>query len=271
MRTVEWTVLAYLAYVAGLACVWPLRRPVRVTVVAVAAADAVLMLWLGAQTTAGARVLRDWMPAAHILIGYRLTGPFFSSPMPGLEARLVASDRWWFDTAGLAAFTRRAPRLILELLELAYASAYVMVPLGFALVIRSRAPVDADRYWTPVAAAALVCYGMLPWIRARTPDALGAHTDINARALSLRRLNRGIQRYGSVRVATIPSGHSAAAVATALMAGAGVPGALTPLLVLAAVIAVASVIGRYHYAADALLGAAVGVAAVLLSGRMPTG
>jgi membrane-associated phospholipid phosphatase len=55
------------------------------------------------------------------------------------------------------------------------------------------------------------------------------------------------------------------------MAGAGVPWALTPLVVLAALIAFASVMGRYHYAADAVVGAAVGVAAVILSERVLTG
>lgn len=268
MRTVEWIVLAYLAYAAGLASVWPLRGRARAVVLAVAAADAALIVWLGTRTSAGALALRDWLPAAQLLVGYRLTGPFFSSPMARVEARLAASDRWWFDTAGLDAFARRAPRLILELLELAYASAYLMVPLGFALVVWSRAPVDAGRYWTPVVAAALVCYGLLPWIRARTPGALNDHTAVNQRPIALRRLNQGIQQYGSIRVATIPSGHAACAMATALMAGGAVPWALAPLVVLALVIAFASVIGRYHYMADVLLGLVVGALAVLLNGSI---
>jgi membrane-associated phospholipid phosphatase len=185
--------------------------------------------------------------------------------MPHAEAWLVASDRWWFDTGGLRWFAERGPRAILELLELAYTAAYVMVPLGFALVYWTATPVHADRYWTGVVTAALACYAMLPWIRARTPDALCDHVAINDRTVTMRRLNRAIQTHGSIRVATIPSGHAAAALATALMAGTFVPAALLPLLVLALAIALGSVVGRYHYVVDAVLGFAVGALAVLLT------
>jgi membrane-associated phospholipid phosphatase len=103
---------------------------------------------------------------------------------------------------------------------------------------------------------------MLPWLRSRTPGALGDHVAIDDRRVTLRRLNRAIQRRGSIQVATVPSGHAASALATALMAGAHVPAALAPLLILALAIGFASVIGRYHWVADALLGYLVGAVAV---------
>jgi membrane-associated phospholipid phosphatase len=265
MRTVEWIVVAYLAYVVVLAWLWPMRQRVRVIATLVAAADAALIAWLSARTSTAALVARDWLPAAHILIGYRLSGPFFHAPMAPAEGWLVASDRWWFEVAGLRWFADRGPRVLLELLELAYTSAYVMVPLGFAIVHWAATPVDADRYWTAVVSAELVCYAMLPWLRARTPDALGDHVTIDDRAVTLRRLNRALQHHGSIRVTTIPSGHAAGALATALMAGAFVPAALVPLLILALAIALGSVVGRYHYAIDALLGFAVGAIAVALT------
>ena len=265
MRTVEWIVVAYLAYVALLAWVWPMSPRTRAMVTLVAAADAALIAWLSARTSTAALVARDWLPAAHILVGYRLSGPFFHAPMRRTEAWLVSSDRWWFDVAGLRWFADRGPRVLLELLELAYTSAYVMVPLGFAIVHGAATPVDADRYWTAVVSAELGCYAMLPWIRARTPDALGDHVTINDRAVTLRRLNRALQHHGSIRVTTIPSGHAAGALATALMAGAFVPAALVPLLILALAIALGSVVGRYHYAIDALLGFSVGAIAVALT------
>jgi membrane-associated phospholipid phosphatase len=181
--------------------------------------------------------------------------------MRRLEFRLVTSDRWWFERGGLGWFAARGPRLVLELLEAAYASAYVMVPLGFAIVFLGSGRVDADRYWAPVVLAELACYAMLPWLRARPPGAIGAHTAINARRVALRRLNRAIQAHGSIRVATIPSGHAAGALATAFAVSAVMPAAFGPLLLWALVIALGSVVGRYHYAVDALLGLAVGAIA----------
>jgi hypothetical protein len=263
MRSVDWVVIAYLAYVAVLAWFWPMGRRARLAITITAMGDTALIAWLAGRPLPGATPLRDWLPALQILIAYWLSGPFFVRPMPALERWLRSSDRWWFEVAGLGWFANRGPRLILELLELAYTSAYVMVPLGFALVWSTRA-VDADRYWTPVVLAELVCYGMLPWIRARTPEAIGDHIEINRRPVALRRLNRGIQTHGSIRVATIPSGHAAGALATALTAGTLAPPLLAPLLLLTLLIALGSVVGRYHYAVDAILGFAVGVMSVAL-------
>ncbi len=52
-----------------------------------------------------------------------------------------------------------------------------------------------------------------------------------------------------------PSGHTAASVATALAVAADMPLAGLALGVVAVSIAVGSVVGRYHYTADALAGA----------------
>jgi hypothetical protein len=263
VRTVEWVVLTYLVYVGALAWIRPMTPRMRGVVTLTAAADAVLIAWLASRPSPAASVTRDWLPAAHILIAYWLSGPFFSGPMTRLEAWLVASDRWWFDTAGLDWLASRGPRVVLELLELAYASAYLLIPVGFVIVWRAGGGVDADGYWTPVVLAELACYGLLPWIRARTPDALDDHTAINARPVALRRLNRAIQARGSIRVATIPSGHAAGALATAFAVGALVPAAFGPFLLWTLAIALGSVVGRYHYVIDALLGFAVAAVAAL--------
>lgn len=261
MRTVEWVVLTYLVYVGALAWMRPMTPRMRGVVTLTAAADAVLIVWLASRSSPAASALRDWLPAVHILVAYWLSGPFFSGPMARLEAWLVASDRLWFDTLGLRWFASHGPRVALELLELAYASAYLLIPLGFAIVWWDGAAVDADRYWTPVVLAVLACYGLLPWIRARTPDALDDHTAINRRSVALRRLNRIIQARGSIRVATIPSGHAAGALATTLSVAAFVPEALGPFLLWTLAIALGSVVGRYHYVIDALLGFAVAAVA----------
>ena len=70
----------------------------------------------------------------------------------------------------------------------------------------------------------------------------------------IRRLNRTVLDRASVQVNTFPSGHAATAVA----AGRLLPDLLVPLLATAGAIALSTVVGRYHYAADTLLGVAVG-------------
>jgi membrane-associated phospholipid phosphatase len=265
IRSSEAIVLVYLGYLVLLALVRPLLPRRRAAILTTAGVDAALIVWLSREVSPAALAVRDWLPAGQILIGYWLSGPFFQSPMRHIEARLSAHDRWWFDAAGLAWFARRGPRLVLELLELAYTSAYVVVPAGFALARAWSPGLDADRYWTGVVAAELACYGALPWIQTRTPGSLGDQTAIDARSIAVRRFNRRVQQRASIQVNTFPSGHAAGAMATALAAGLVVPSLITVLMPLALVIALASVIGRYHYALDSVLGLAVGAVAAALA------
>ena len=65
----------------------------------------------------------------------------------------------------------------------------------------------------------------------------------------------------SVQWNTFPSGHTAASVATALAVGSSIPLAGIVLGVVAVSIAIGSVVGRYHYTADAITGALVAVLA----------
>jgi membrane-associated phospholipid phosphatase len=87
-----------------------------------------------------------------------------------------------------------------------------------------------------------------------------------ARAIDgpLRRFNQAIAARGSIHANTIPSGHAAGAFACALAIGEALPIAGALFAALAVSIAAASVLGRYHYAADAVLGFAVAIVAWLL-------
>jgi membrane-associated phospholipid phosphatase len=65
---------------------------------------------------------------------------------------------------------------------------------------------------------------------------------------------------GSIQANTVPSGHAAGALATALMVLEYMPGAGLGLMALAFAIMAGSIVGRYHYAMDSLLGALVALA-----------
>ena len=68
----------------------------------------------------------------------------------------------------------------------------------------------------------------------------------------------------SVQWNTFPSGHTAASLATALAVAGDIPVAGVVFGVVAVSIAAGSVVGRYHYAADALAGAVVAVIALVM-------
>jgi membrane-associated phospholipid phosphatase len=250
---------------AGTPLAPPVRRR-RIVVVAVLDLAAICAVaWLpGIQGS----WVRNWLPPVHLLVAYRLSGWFFRAPDTRLEAWLLGTDAWVFDRAGLAAFVRRSPRILLEILEQMYASIYVLVPIGFLIARLSSRSLDVDRYWTTVLTPMLVAYALLPWLQSRTPLALGDHTDIDQRKLLVRRLNLQIARRASIQVCTIPSGHAAGAVAIALALAAVSSWAAAIVAVLAAGIGLGSVTGRYHFAIDVIAGAGLAVVAWLIVGAV---
>jgi membrane-associated phospholipid phosphatase len=191
-----------------------------------------------------------------LLAGYHAAGAFYTAPNVRLEAWLLAIDRRVLGS-------RVWPPAGRALLEAAYTSVYLVIPAGAAVVIFSATPEAVDRFWTIVLAAGFACYGSLPWIQTRPPRAIEPATSAAASS-QLRRLNLGILERGSIGVNTLPSGHAATAAAVALAVWPHAPPAGALFVVVAILIAIATVVGRYHYAVDTVLGVAVGVAAWLV-------
>jgi len=244
---IRWSLVffAYVALVAGLRPGVTRRARIRV--------------WGGAAIGGGLAVAASRLPPGGIanvwvlpplilLIGYWTSGLLFVRPMPRLERGLVALDA----NLRVAAMAARCPRLLAEYLELAYSGIYVTIVL--ALVIARRSGVPADHFWSVILLTDYVCFGMLPWFQTRPPRALTADAPWRS---SWRALNLRLLQAGSVQVNTFPSGHAAEALAAALLV-LGAPVLLVlGMFVIALSISAGAVLGRYHYAADAIAGWAV--------------
>jgi membrane-associated phospholipid phosphatase len=137
------------------------------------------------------------------------------------------------------------------------------VPAGFASLLFAHYTGETlDTFWSVVLLAAFACYGLLPWLPTRAPRAV--EPPGHEMRSSIRRLNLAVLNRASVQWNTFPSGHTAASLATALAVGIHMPLAGVVLAVVALSIAAGSVVGRYHYAADAIIGAAVAVLAFVM-------
>ena len=101
---------------------------------------------------------------------------------------------------------------------------------------------------------------MLPWLQTRPPRSLEP-AEAAPPAGAVRRLSLHVLGAGSIGVNTIPSGHAAGSVAVALAVGSVMPRAGAVYILLAASITVATVLGRYHYVVDSVLGVLVALAA----------
>ena len=267
MRISEWIVCGFFAYLIVLARIFPLsaQRRTRLLLVGLVCVGLVVML-SQLRLRLPMRVARDWVPVVYLLQAYWLCGLFCEQPMRAVEDRLLELDRRLFALTRLAALVRRAPRALLELIELAYLCAYPFIPATLGLLYAAGLRAEADRFWVAVLIASFGCYGILPWLQTRPPRSIEPAGPIDQRPLALRRLNIAVLDRVSVRVNTLPCGHAATALAAALVVGELLPGLLPLLVTVALAIALATVVGRYHFTVDTVLGLAVGVAGWWASG-----
>ena len=241
--------LAYFAYLAAIAVARRRAKPLFVSLL--------MMAWV---YFAG---MRGVLPALYLLVGYWLPALLVATSNVPFERSLLAFDRRMFGRDGLETFARSAPRAVLEYFELAYLLCYAVVPIGFAWLVLTGFEARAGMLWSTVLLASFSCYGLLPWLPTRAPRVV--EPPAPRRPLIIRNLNLLVLNRASVQWNTFPSGHTAASVATALAVGSTSPAAGIALGVVAASIAIGSVVGRYHYAADAIAGALVAVAAFVMA------
>jgi membrane-associated phospholipid phosphatase len=257
---IAFSYFAFLIFAAAVARV-PASRRLQVVATATLMLAVIAAPWVRPHPAADAA--RAWMPLLYIVVGYWLPAHLVTATDVALEQTLLRFDRRLFGHDGLAAFVRRGPRLVVEYLELAYLVCYLVPPAGFAWLAASGHAAEANRFWTAVLLAAFACYGPLPWFPTRAPRAIERPPDTTrSRA---RQLNVYVLDRVSVQLNTFPSGHTAASFATALAVGSAMPIAGIVLGIIAVSIAIGSVVGRYHYAADAFAGALVALAAFAVS------
>ena len=258
----EWIAVVYFSYLAMLALVRHRHGRARWPALAAATVGWSLMAVGAAQGRDGihpARFVLSVLALAALLGGYWISGLFFIRPMTAVENWLMRVDAALLHRSGALARYYSGPRLVQNYFELAYLLVYLVVPAGAAVLGAGGHGHEIGYFWTVVLLSAYASYGVLPWIQTRPPRALGSEAD--PPRLLLRRFNVGILNRSSIQVNTIPSGHAACAVATALAVGVAMPIAGAIFMLLAASITAATVLGRYHYLVDSVLGVLVGLGA----------
>jgi membrane-associated phospholipid phosphatase len=229
----------------------------------------------------------DLFPALLILVAYRESGLLLTPDATHyLDYRFIEWDRILLQNHVVQAALQAASPWLQHYLEFAYLLCYPLVPLGVAAIYftarkearsggansaatggqRShRAAMNIenamDSFWNIVLLATLFCYAVYPFFPLTPPrvlfgDVPGPHVEP-----MLRRLNFWLLNHYSVQACIFPSGHVAATTAVALAVREHAPRLGMLFLFLAASVALATVYGRYHYIADAVAGALVGVAA----------
>lgn len=253
MRSSEWVAFVYFGAMGALA--WARPLPVSRRLVITIAAS-VMEASILAVAHAGGGLVRDWSPLIVILVGYFVSGRFFVRPSPSLEAWLSAWDRRLIGDP--ATRFARWPRELLAYLELVYMGCFLLVPLGFAVLVLTGRSSLANRYWTMVTAAEFGAFAPLSLIQTRPPWAFERAPGPADRAM--RRFALRMVEQFTIRANTFPSGHVAGSLAVAFAVMGAMPWAGAILLGLALSISLACIVGRYHYVIDVLAGAVLAVA-----------
>jgi hypothetical protein len=232
----------------------PGRRPARSRLLLYLGAAAGLLFAVSTSRLPYLPILHDWLaPPVLLLLAYWTSGLLFIAPRAAQERALAAFDQ----RLRIDEIARRLPGPLPSLLEAAYAGVYLLIPLALIVHLWFALGPDAARFWNVILVTDFVCFGFLPFVQTRPPRAVGAPDPWTS---DIRRFNLSVLGRTSIQVNTFPSGHAAEALAAALLViGAPVPIVLTVALAALAVSA-GTVLGRYHYAADAITGWMVALA-----------
>ena len=256
MRTSEWIQAGFATILALAAWLWPLtaRRRWAVTLLAIGVLVAVALARVSVDVLGPgpASIIRDWLPVPLTLVPYWQTGQFFVGPNQKIQAWLMESD------ARLVRFAARtgwkAGRLVRLTMEWAYMLCYPLPVLGLGTLCALGWRKDADTFWFVVLVPTYLCYAITPFVPALPPRSLEAERDQSSSTKS-RVFNLWILKYGSIQAISFPSAHVASALAVSLVLLQYSLAAGVVLLAITFWIAVAAVVGRYHYAIDVVLGA----------------
>lgn len=265
MRAAEAIHVAVFGFLMGLAWMRKLPRERRARATAIGACGLAVNLaaaFVVARVlpARAASVVRDWLPAAMVLLVYWQAGAFFvrvdrgfQEALERIDERVVAPVARWL--AGSA-----AGRWVAGYLELSYLLCYPMVPLSMGALYGLGLRRHADSFWIAVLAPTYVSYCVLPFLQT-LPPRLFAEPWLAAPPLTpVRRLNLAILRTASIHANTFPSAHVAASVGSALYLGSVGPWWVGAAFGAIAVgITVGTVAGRYHYAGDAVAACAVAI------------
>jgi membrane-associated phospholipid phosphatase len=166
---------------------------------------------------------------------------------------------------GLRAVVESLGPVLPTLLEICYMLVYALGPLAMAILFAYRRRERADRLMFTLSLAVLLSYTQFPFWPSEPPRTVFPGMDFPPYLSVFRRFNWWYLGSQGIHTSVFPSAHVSGAFGAAFGMWRALPEhpwAGRALLVMAALIATATVYGRYHYFADAAAGFGVALAAL---------
>ncbi len=261
LRSYEWLIVAYYAYVAAIAPLFIKEGETRWLGAAVAAGVFAILLGLRHRYT----ILRDWVPLAFTLGAYREMNWFTPAARDHhLENAWIVWDRWLLDTAHLRAAIESLGALIPSYLEICYVLVYAIAPISLAILLLNHRRDRINVFWFAYLAGTLSAYALFPYFPSDPPRTVFPGADLPAILTVFRRFNLAILGHYGIHSSVFPSAHVSSAFSCAWALLIAMPDRKRYGLIVAVYsisVAIATIYGRYHFTTDALAGFAVSLLA----------
>jgi membrane-associated phospholipid phosphatase len=267
VRSSEWVVSGYFTYVA-LSAMWSFElRDARVWKAWVLAAAIVAIIQILTRFPKhGQSYTRDLAPIFYTLAAYREMDWFTPAVHAHrLERTWIVWDRRLLDGAHLRAAIESTGALLPGFLELCYGLVYAVALVSLIAIFATRCRDRVNLFWLAYLVGTLGAYALFPYFPSEPPRTAFPGVDMPRVTTAIREFNLFIVGGYGIHSSVFPSAH----VSSALSAAWGLLAAIPKrrwigwtMFAYGIVVAIATVYGRYHYAADGLAGIAVSLVAL---------
>ncbi len=265
LRRSEWVLVLYFTYTAFLAVHFSLSLVHCAVAFAIPALLMALAYADGLHPRFATCVVRDWLPVPLILVAYWQVDWFFTAAyLRDLERSLLTWDHTILYQYKLHAIAESAGSLIPAILEISYTLVYAIPPFCIAALYICHRRKRVDTLLFPLLLGILFTYALLPHFPSASPRLEFPAQDLPAFLTIWRKFNIWILNSGDIHTSVFPSGHVATAFAAAFAMMRAMPERKwlsRALFIEALLVTVATIYGRYHYAADCIAAFTLSLAA----------
>ena len=220
-----------------------------------------LCKWESESSRPWSRITREWASMGLILVGYWSLEWFSRSHLSHLQTTWLKWDQAVLHNAGLKNAIERNGSGLPILLETLYLLLYAIPPACLGVIYCCRARARSDRFLLILFLGTFTTYALLPLFPITSPRVAFPGLDLPSFTSLPRTINTWLLDNMDISTSVFPSGHVAVAFSSAFGVRSVLPHRRwiwSTVFGVAALVYVATIYGRYHYAVDGL--ASIGIA-----------
>ncbi len=213
-------------------------------------------------------IIRDWLPFPLTLAAFREMELFVTSSYArAYESTWIQWDKLLLQNWHLRNAIESAGAAVPFYLELCYLLVYGVGAYCAAVLYVDGRRREVNRFWTIYLVGTLTAYALFPYFPSQPPRIAFPGIATPAITTWVRQLNLSILRHATIHSGVFPSAHVSSAFSCAWGMFLVLPERKRfgwGLLIYAISVSIATVYGRYHYAADVIAGFGVSLVAGLV-------